>query len=80
MLNITRLSVDNVAKTSTATVEVYETVMGVQRLRDTFYISIPGVYQIDDEALQSAIYDKFSEIGYELVPTVDPTTTNISSV
>lgn len=79
MLNITRLSVDNVAKISTATVEVYETIMGVQRLKDTFYITIPGIYQIDDEALQDAIYDKFSEIGYELVPTIDPTTTNITT-
>lgn len=77
MLNITRIENDLVNQYTTATVEVYEISMGLQRLRDTFYITLPGVYDMNDPKLQEAIYEKLASINYDLVPTVDPTTANI---
>lgn len=73
MIDIRKIECDYVNQFTTATVEVYETILGVQRLRDTFNISLKGIYDINDPALQDMIYAKFAEIGYEIIPGLDPT-------
>jgi hypothetical protein len=78
MLTIRKLEVDFINKVTIATVEVYEITMGIQRLRDTFYITLTGIYDINDVSLQDAIYAKLGEIGYNLLNTVDPTVVNLS--
>ena len=78
MLNIRKLEVDFINKVTIATVEVYETTMGVQRLKDTFYITLAGIYDINDTSLQDMVYAKLGEIGYNLLNTVDPTIVNLS--
>ena len=77
MINITRIENDLVNQVTVATVEVYEISMGVQRLRDTFYITLQGTYDMNDPKLQQAIYEKFAAINYDIVPGVDPTTVNV---
>lgn len=78
MLNIKKLEVDFINKITIATVEVYETTMGIQRLKDTFYITLQGMYDINDSTLQDVVYQKLGEIGYDLLNTVDPTVVNLS--
>lgn len=78
MLTIRKVEVDFINKYTVATVEVYETTLGLQRLRDTFYITLQGVYDINDTALQDLIYQKLSEVGYNLLNTVDPTVVSLS--
>lgn len=73
MIDIRKIECDYVNQFTTATVEVYETTLGVQRLRDTFNVSLKGIYDINDPALQDMIYAKFAEIGYEIIPGADPT-------
>lgn len=78
MLNITRIENDLVNQYTIATVEVYEISMGLQRLRDTFYVTLKGTYDMGDPKLQEAIYEKLAQAGYDVLPTIDPTTANIS--
>jgi hypothetical protein len=73
MIDIRKIECDYVNQFTIATVEVFETTMGVQRLKDTFNITLKGIYDITDPALQDMIYAKFAEIGYEIIPGIDPT-------
>jgi len=54
-------------KITVATVDIYEVLSGIQRLRDTFVIQLDGVLDISDSSLVDLIYGKLSDIGYEIV-------------
>jgi hypothetical protein len=73
MIDIRKIECDYVNQYTVATIEVFETTMGIQRLRDTFSVPLKGIYDINDPALQDMIYAKFAEIGYDLMPGIDPT-------
>ena len=79
MITIRKVEVDFVNKYTVATVEVYETTLGLQRLRDTFYVTLQGIYDINDQSLQDVIYQRLGEAGYDLLNTVDPTVVNLSA-
>lgn len=69
MIEIRKIENDFVNKFTNATVDVYETTLGLIRLRDTFIIPLQGIYNIDDTSLQDVIYSKLASIGYEVVVT-----------
>lgn len=69
MIEIRKIENDFVNKFTNATVDIYETTLGLIRLRDTFIIPLQGIYNIDDTSLQDVIYSKLASIGYEVVVT-----------
>lgn len=84
MIEIRKIENDFVNKFTNATVDIYETTLGIIRLRDTFIIPLQGIYNIDDTSLQDVIYAKLAAIGYEVVVTAGqgsvatpPSTTNV---
>jgi hypothetical protein len=77
MLSIKKVECDLVNQYTVATVEVYETTLGLQRLRDTFFVTLKGVFDINSPDIQTAVYEKLAQAGYDLISVVDPTTANI---
>ena len=71
MIEITKIENDFINKVTVATVNVYEVTMGIQRLRDTFVISLDGVYDITDPSLADLIYTRLSAIGYSVIVKTD---------
>lgn len=67
MIEIRKIENDFINKLTVATVDIYEVLSGIQRLRDTFVIQLNGVYDISDSSLVDLIYGKLSDIGYEIV-------------
>jgi hypothetical protein len=70
MLNVRQVENDFVNQVTVTTVEVYEAVGGVKRIKDTFMIKIPGIHELRGDAMDELILAKLAEIGY----TVDVTT------
>jgi hypothetical protein len=87
MIQVTKIENDFINQYTIATVNIYETTLGVQRLKDTFIITLTGIYDISDPQLLDLIYARLHSIGYEIVvqasapaaPTtpLDTTTQNI---
>jgi len=71
MIEITKIENDFINKVTVATVNVYEVTMGIQRLRDTFVISLDGVYDITDPSLADLIYARLASIGYQVIVKTD---------
>lgn len=67
MIEIRKIENDFINKITVATVDIYEVLSGIQRLRDTFVIQLDGVLDIADSSLVDLIYGKLSDIGYEIV-------------
>ena len=67
MIEIRKIENDFINKLTVATVDIYEVLSGIQRLRDTFVIQLDGVLDISDSSLVDLIYGKLSDIGYEIV-------------
>jgi hypothetical protein len=67
MIEIRKIENDFINKLTVATVDIYEVLSGIQRLRDTFVIQLDGVLDISDSSLVDLIYGKLSDIGYEVV-------------
>jgi hypothetical protein len=84
MIQITKIENDFINQYTIATVNVYETTLGVQRLKDTFIITLTGIYDISDPQLLDLIYARLHNIGYEVVvqtsAPVTPTTPLDSSI
>jgi hypothetical protein len=79
MIQITKLENDFINQYTIATVNIYEITSGVQRLKDTFIITLTGIYDISDPQLLDLVYARLHDIGYEIIvqssaPTT-PTTT-----
>ena len=66
-IEIRKLENDFMNKLTVATVDVFETISGIQRLRDTFVIKLDGIMDIGDDSLPDVIYGKLHDIGYEIV-------------
>lgn len=84
MIEIRKIENDFINKITVATVDIYEVLSGIQRLRDTFVVQLDGVLDISDSSLVDLIYGKLSDIGYEIVvqtnaPYAQPTPTEGSS-
>ena len=71
MIEITKIENDFINKVTVATVNVYEVTMGIQRLRDTFVITLDGVYDITDPSLADLIYTRLAAIGYDVIVKTD---------
>ena len=84
MIQITKIENDFINQYTIATVNIYETTLGVQRLKDTFIITLTGIYDISDPQLLDLIYARLHNIGYEIVvqtsAPVAPTTPLDSSI
>lgn len=87
MIQITKIENDFINQYTIATVNVYETTLGVQRLKDTFIITLNGIYDISDPQLLDLIYARLHDIGYEIivqtnspVPPVTPLDTSTQNI
>lgn len=67
MIQITKIENDFINQYTIATINIYETTLGVQRLKDTFIITLNGIYDISDPQLLDLIYARLHNIGYEVV-------------
>lgn len=67
MIQITKIENDYINQYTIATANIYETTSGVQRLRDTFIITLTGIYDISDPQLLDLIYARLHDIGYEVI-------------
>ena len=67
MINIKSVENDYVNQYTIATVEVYEILSGVKRVRDTFLVTLPGIHDVFDSTLDDMILAKLAEIGYNIV-------------
>lgn len=76
MIEIRKIENDFINKLTVATVDIYEVLSGIQRLRDTFVIQLDGVLDISDSSLVDVIYGKLSDIGYEIVVQTNAPYTN----
>ncbi len=71
MIEILKIENDFINKYTVATVNIYEITMGVQRLRDTFVLTLDGIMEITDPALLDLVYAKLNSIGYQIVIKTD---------
>jgi hypothetical protein len=71
MIEILKIENDFINKYTVATVNIYEITMGVQRLRDTFVLTLDGIMEITDPALLDLVYAKLNAIGYQIVIKTD---------
>ena len=71
MIEITKIENDFINKVTVATVNVYEVKLGIQRLRDTFVITLDGVYDITDPSLADLVYTRLAAIGYDIIIKTD---------
>lgn len=67
MIQITKIENDFINQYTIATVNIYEITLGVQRLKDTFIITLTGIYDISDPQLLDLIYARLHNIGYEII-------------
>lgn len=77
MINIRQVENDFVNQYTIATVDIYEVMSGIKRVRDTFLVTLPGVHELMDPTLDDMILAKLAEIGYNVVVTQDPTTPSV---
>jgi len=67
MISIKQVENDYVNQYTIATVEVYEVMSGIRRVRDTFLVTLPGIHEVMDPTLDDMVLAKLAEIGYNVV-------------
>lgn len=67
MISIKQVENDYVNQYTVATVEVYEVLSGIRRVRDRFLVTLPGIHDVMDSTLDDMILAKLAEIGYNVV-------------
>ena len=71
MINVTGLSVNFYENVTKVTVEVYDMVGSLERLKDKLIITLPGQYQNIDEELLGKIEEQLNTNGYVHNPTLE---------
>lgn len=71
MINVTGLSVNFYENVTKVTVEVYDMIGSLERLKDKLIITLPGQYQNIDEELISKIEEQLNTNGYAHNPTLE---------
>lgn len=67
MISIKQVENDYVNQYTVATVEIYEVLSGIRRVRDRFLVTLPGIHDVMDPTLDDMILAKLAEIGYNVV-------------
>lgn len=71
MINVTGLSVNFYENVTKVTVEVYDMIGSLERLKDKLIITLPGQYQNIDEDLITKIEEQLNTNGYTHNPTLE---------
>lgn len=67
-VKVIKLSVDNLTNTTEVTVQIYETVNNLSRLKDTYTFELPQRYEFVNEFLLEAVYQKLQDNGVTIYP------------
>lgn len=63
MINITQLTADHVADTTTITAEIYETVGAIQRVKDKVKVILSGIHTTIDNTLLQLVEEEIKNNG-----------------
>lgn len=64
ILLITNLSTSFADQNTRVTVQIFETIGSVERLENTFVVTVPGKHSIITEELREIIYQELSNSGF----------------
>jgi hypothetical protein len=63
MINITQLTADHVADTTTITAEIYETVGSLQKVKDKVRVSLSGIHTTINDELMTLVDNEIKNNG-----------------
>lgn len=63
MINITQLTVDHIADTTTITAEIYETVGSLQKVKDKVRVILSGIHTTINDDLMTLVDNEIKNNG-----------------
>jgi hypothetical protein len=63
MINITQLTADHIADTTTITAEIYETVGTIQKVKDKVKVVLQGIHTTIDNTLLQLVEEEIKNNG-----------------
>ena len=63
MINITQLTVDHIADTTTITAEIYETVGSLQKVKDKVRVILTGIHTTINDDLMTLVDNEIKNNG-----------------